>query len=191
MTFELYRPEIIPAKDAGLSTKELKLYLGVGRNSVAEIARRFGVEKMHGIYPEKVLWRQLFGVLPADDSTRSLLRESLVDINWVRKVTGVTNSTIRDNLRTGRWQYDRGVQLGDADAEQAPRMRRWLPALIRTRVLGSPVPSFEIVEPVPVPAPGSNPRCEPASPADAGDVFETLFASEAARPSNAENNNCQ
>lgn len=187
----LYRSLIIPANNAGLTTEELRRYLGVGRNSVVDVAKRLGVEKTHGIYSESVLWRQLFGVLPADDPARSLLRESLADINWVRKVTGVPNSTIRDNLRTGRWQYDRGVQLGDADAEQAPRMRRWLPALIRSRVLGTPTPNFEIVESVPVSAPPSNPRCEPASPADADDVFATLFASEAARPSNAENNNSQ
>ena len=191
MTFELYRAKVVPAKAAGLSTEELRLYLGVGRNNVRDIAGRFGLEKMHDIYPEHILWRQLFGVLPADDLASNLLRESLADIHWVRCITGVPNSTIRDNLRTGRWQYDRGVQLGKANSEHAPRMRRWLPALIRTRVLDTPTPNFEIVEPVPVSAPGSNPRCEPASPADADDVFATLFASEAARPSNAENNNSQ
>lgn len=142
MPFELYRKPIVPASPAGLSTHELKLYLGVGRNNVSKIAHHFGIEKLHGIYPERVVWRQIFGVSPDDDVATDALREPLADINWVASATGVPISTMRGHLRSGHWQYDSGVQLGDETKSCSPRLRRWIPALIRNRRLGCPPPLF-------------------------------------------------
>lgn len=180
MSFKLFREPIIPASPAGLSTDELRRYLGVGRNNVTPIARRFGIEKLHGIYPEIVVWRQLFGLTPDDDAAQAVLREPLVDINWVSQATGVPQSTIRDHLRSGRWKYDRGVQLGDEKTPPSPRLRRWIPAQIRNRRCGSPRPAFTSVAPLPV-IPGSA-DTRPATPTGrtddrpSEDVFTALFA---------------
>jgi len=184
MRFELFREPIIPASAAGFTTEELRLYLGVGRNNVAPIARRFGIEKLHGIYPESVIWRQLFGLGPGDDIARAALREPLADIGWLSKATGVPQSTIRDHLRSGRWKYDRGVQLGDEKTTPSPRLRRWIPALIRNRRCGSPRPAFTSVAPLPV-IPGSA-DTRPATPTGrtdgrpSEDVFTALLADPAA-----------
>lgn len=180
MSFELYRKPIIPASPAGLSTDELRRYLGVGRNNVSAIAQRFGIENLHGIYPESVVWRQLFGLTPDDDAARAALREPLADINWVSCATGVARSTIRDHLRSGTWQYDRGVQLGDDGKTQVPRLRRWIPALIRSRRFASPVPDFSSIPPLPV-TPGGDIRpgvlrVETTGAQPSEDVFATLLA---------------
>lgn len=150
MPFELYRKPVVPASPAGLSTDELRLYLGVGRNNVSKIAHRFGIEKMHGIYPESVVWRQIFGVSPGDDAAADALREPLADINWVASATGVPTSTMRGHLQSGQWKYDRGVQLGHKSKLRTPRLRRWIPALIRSRRLGCPSPLFKPIAPLPV-----------------------------------------
>lgn len=114
MPFELYREPLIPASDAGYTTDELRRYLGVGRNTVTPILRRFGIRKLHGIIPEIVLWRQIFGLAPEGDAALQALREPLADITWVSRVTRVPMSTPRGHLRTGCWDYDPGIQLGDA-----------------------------------------------------------------------------
>lgn len=184
MSFELFRAPITPASPAGLTTEELKLYLGVGRNNVASIARRFGIEKLHGIYPERVVWRQLFGVGPEDEAAQAALREPLVDINWVSRATGVPPSTIRDHLRSKQWKHDFGVQLGDQRAKASPRLRRWVPALIRNRVRGAPPPTFADVAPLPVTPDGAS--AHPAFSAEnsdhrpSEDLFAALFSEPAA-----------
>ncbi|MBL3702121.1 hypothetical protein GI582_05345 [Sulfitobacter sp. BDSS02] len=179
MRFELFQEPIVPASAAGFTTEELRRYLGVGKNSVALIAQRVGIENLHGIYPECIVWRQLFGLGAADEIALAALREPLADINWVSKATGVPQSTIRDHFRSGRWQYDRGVQLGDEDGAKPPRLRRWLPALIRNRTLGSPLPAFTRVASLTVTPgdPGEGPAFPPENADDpsSADVFTALF----------------
>ena len=195
MPFELFHEPIVPASAAGLTTEELRRYLGVGRNNVAPIARRFGIEKLHGIYPERIVWRQLFGLRPDDEAALAALREPLADINWVSKATGVPQSTIRDHLRSDHWRYDAGVQLGDVSELSSPRLRRWISALIRNRSCGSSLPAFESIPRVPftprnIDAHRPSPDTQPPSPdthidcpADrtgdqtSEDVFSALFSS--------------
>ncbi|AFO92746.1 hypothetical protein D1822_15225 [Phaeobacter inhibens] len=182
MPFELYRKPIVPASPAGLSTHELKLYLGVGRNNVSKIAHHFGIEKLHGIYPERVVWRQIFGVSPDDDVATDALREPLADINWVASATGVPISTMRGHLRSGHWQYDSGVQLGDETKSCSPRLRRWIPALIRNRRLGCPPPLFNPIASLPVTSVSDAKQTDllsetvEAEPAE--DVFSLIFEQE-------------
>lgn len=188
MPFELFHEPIVPASAAGLTTEELRRYLGVGRNNVIPIARRFGIEKLHGIYPESIVWRQLFGLRPDDEAALAALREPLADINWVSKATGVPQSTIRDHLRSEHWRYDAGVQLGDVSKMPSPRLRRWIPALIRTRSCGSPLPAFESIPWIPVtpetanahpPSPDTHLDCPAPGTGDrtSKDVFSALFSS--------------
>ena len=193
MRFELFHAPIVPASTAGLTTQELRRYLGVGKNNVALIARRFGIENLHGIYPECIVWRQLFGLAPDDEAAQAALREPLADINWLSTATGVPQSTIRDHLRARRWSYDRGVQLGDRNGTQARRLRRWIPALIRHRTCGSPLPSFTRIAPHPLnwgsadthspswtthpPFPAEGTGEEPSE-----DVFSALFSDAATAP---------
>lgn len=148
MPFENYRDPIIPVSPAGLTRAELQRYLNVGRNNVTPITLRFGIECIHGLYPEAVIWRQLFGVEPADDAARDHLREQLADINWVAWMTGVPCSTVRNAVSNASWHYDIGVQLGADRASAAPRLRRWLPTLIRCRALGDMPPSLIPVTPI-------------------------------------------
>ncbi len=187
MQFELFREPIIPASPAGFTTEELRRYLGVGRNNVTPIMRRFGIEKLHGIYPESVVWRQLFGLGADDAAAQAALREPLGDINWVSQATSVPKSTIRDHLRSGHWKYDRGIQLGNEATIPSPRLRRWIPALIRNRICGSPLPAFTSIPALPV-APGSanghssspvtspEPRLVDTGDQPSEDVFAALFA---------------
>lgn len=142
MSFKLFHEPIIPTCPAGFTTEELRRYLGVGRNNITPIVRRFGIQKLHGIYPERVVWRQLFGLGAEDAVAQEALREPLVDINWVSRATGVPQSTIRGHIRSERWNYDYGIQLGDKTTIPSPRLRRWIPALIRNQVCGSPLPVF-------------------------------------------------
>lgn len=187
MQFSLFRAPIVPANAAGLSTEELRRYLGVGRNMVTSVARRFGIEKLHGIYSERVVWRQLFGLAPDTDAAEAALREPLADINWVSNATGVPQSTIRDHLASGAWKYDRGTQLGAEDATHPPRLRRWIPALIRSRVCGSPLPQFSCIAPLavsadstemnfPRPATSSAPQAEQPEDGPHDDLFLALLA---------------
>jgi len=179
MTFELYSKPIVPANPAGLTTDELRRYLNVGRNNVGVIAPRFGIEKLHGIYPEVVVWRQLFGLTPDNDVALAALREPLANVQWVSSATGVPTSTIRDHLRSKRWQYDFGVQLGDVSEILNPRLRRWIPALIRSRRLASPAPSFKRIAPLHVHrADGTEqaiPPVETVETEPAKDLFSSLF----------------
>jgi hypothetical protein len=176
MTFELYRKPIIPANPAGLSTDELRRYLNVGRNNVSAVAHRFGIEKLHGIYPEVIVWRQLFGLSADDDIATSALREPLADINWVSRATGVPQSTVRDHLRSKQWQYDGGVQLGEVSETQKPRLRRWIPALIRSRRLASPAPAFSRITPIPVNAGNEKKQTVFLTGTDETQPDEDLFA---------------
>lgn len=179
MPFELYREPLIPASDAGYTTDELRRYLGVGRNTVTPILHRFGIRKLHGIIPEIVLWRQIFGLAPEGDAALQALREPLADITWVSRVTRVPMSTLRGHLRTGCWDYDPGIQLGDATCGSPPRLRRWIPALIRSHRLGMQPPHFAHVPPrAQLPDDGSTPlgtdRDGEGKPAFE-DAFSALF----------------
>lgn len=197
MSFDLFHDPIIPANPAGLTSGEMQRYLGVGKNNVSAVARRFGIGKLHGLYPEPIIWRQLFGIAPEDEDARAFLREPLADCLWVSQATGVPRSTLRGCLRSGDWQYDDGVQLGKDDPEKPPRLRRWIPALIRTVVLGSPAPAFATVTPNPKRSSPDQDReqslcSEPAENTVAeveSSVFSALFATPGEKPDSAENNN--
>ncbi|MGJ8546661.1 MAG: hypothetical protein ACSHWZ_14540 [Sulfitobacter sp.] len=155
MPFELFRKPIIPCNLAGLTTTELRQYLNVGRDALSPILLRFGITKLHGIVPEVVLWRQLFGLEPSDQAARDALREPLADVRWVSQATGVPMSTLRHHLRNERWQYDPGIQLGEETGSTAPRLRRWIPSLIRNQRLGSATPNFCVVAPLAPPSVGT------------------------------------
>ncbi len=180
MSFKLFREPIIPASPAGLSSDELRRYLGVGRNNVTPIARRFGIAMLHGIYPESVVWRQMFGLEPSDDAARAALREPLADINWTSQATGVPPSTLRAHLRSGTWKYDGGFQLGDDQTKPAPRLRRWIPAFVRSRALGFPPPAFTSISPLRLTLGGdvtqAIPPLETADVQPSEDVFSALFS---------------
>ena len=180
MPFELFQPALVPHSSAGLTTEELRRYLGVGRNTITPVAQRFGIEKLHGVYPEYVVWRQLFGVVADNDAAQAALREPLADLNWLSNATGVPSSTIRDHLRRGNWQYDNGIQLGDETMPSPPRLRRWLPALIRSDLCGIPLPQFTRIQPRPVPLNSPDPRPpvaqESCTEQPSDDVFAALLS---------------
>lgn len=188
MPFECYRDPIIPVSPAGLTRAELQRYLNVGRNNVTPITQRFGIECVHGLYPEAVIWRQLFGVEPTDDTARDHLREQLADINWVAWMTGVPCSTVRNAVSNASWHYDIGVQLGADSASAAPRLRRWLPTLIRCRALGVRPPPLIPVTPI-----ADRARHAPATTVDllqdsSDSIFAALFQASADCREDTQNN---
>lgn len=175
MPFELFREAIIPCNPAGLTTTELRQYLNVGRDALSPILLRFGITKLHGIVPEVVLWRQLFGLEPSDQATKDALREPLADVRWVSQATGVPMSTLRHHLRNGRWQYDPGIQLGEETGSTAPRLRRWIPSLIRNQRLGSAPPDFRAVGPLAPPSTDTG-IAKASTRAEADTPLEDLFS---------------
>lgn len=176
MPFELFREPIVPCNPAGLTTTELRQYLNVGRDALSPILRRFGITMFHGIVPEVVLWRQLFGLEPSDQAATDALREPLADVRWVSQATGVPMSTLRHHLRNGRWQFDPGIQLGDETGSSTPRLRRWIPSLIRNQRLGSAPLNFCSVAPLAPPSTDTG-IATAAAPAEADkQPLEDLFS---------------
>lgn len=132
MAFKLYLDPVIPESPLGLCRCELQTYLGVGRNEVTPIARRFQLEKVRGHYPDLAIWRQLFGLAPVCAVGTALLRERLVPIGWVSAITKIPQSTIRSHIHSGSWEFPAGVQLGDPGKSAPARLRRWRPDEIRS-----------------------------------------------------------
>lgn len=176
MSFELFKEPLITASDAGYTTDEVRRYLGVGRNNITPILRRFGIQKQHGIVPEAVLWRQIFGLIPENDAALLALREPLADIGWVSRATGVPMSSLRDRLRSGRWAYDAGIQLGDTTGGGPPRLRRWIPALIRSHRLGVQPPDFNHVPPLPHRPEDGCSHSASSRDGQSGPAFESAFS---------------
>lgn len=182
MPFKLFNEPIVPVNPAGLTTGELQHYLNVGRNTVSPVLLRLGISRVHGIVPEAILWRQLFGIVPEDEEAQMALREPLVDINWVSQATGTPMSTLRDHLRTDRLQYNPGVQLGERTRTAPPRLRRWMPCIIRSQMLASQLPNFAKTPPFPLPVSEDFPTmataAEEAAEQHSRDVFSLLWTIE-------------
>lgn len=122
---------------------ELGIWLGVSRNSVAEIAERFGLCAMEGRYPEAEVYRKILGIEPRDDQDRDLLRRPLEGSGWLSRKTGVPASTIRAKVRKGTFAYPLGVQLSEtSDGGAKPRSRRWIPCVIEPLAEGKAPPDF-------------------------------------------------
>lgn len=122
---------------------ELGTWLGVSRNSVAEIAERFGLRAIEGRYPEAEVYRKILGIEPRDDQDRDLLRRPLEGTGWLSRKTGVPASTVRAKVRKGTFAYPLGVQLSETSEGGAePRSRRWIPCLIESLAEGMALPDF-------------------------------------------------
>lgn len=128
---------------------ELGDWLGVSRNSVPEIAERFGLKRSEGNYPEADVWRKILGIDPRHEADRELLRRPLAASEWVARKTGTPPSTLRSKVKQGTFEYPLGVQLGEAsDDRGAPRSRRWIPCIIDALSDGRQPPDFREVRPL-------------------------------------------
>ncbi|MGR3454604.1 hypothetical protein [Pseudooceanicola sp.] len=141
-TRENFRP-----RDPGfLSPGELGTWLGVSRNSVADIAERFGLHSIEGRFPEAEVFRKILGIDPRDEQDRVRLRRPLEGARWLSRRTGVPASTVRAKIRKGTFGYPLGVQLSETSDDGAePRSRRWLPCVIDAIAEGKAPPDFEQV----------------------------------------------
>ena len=176
----------ISPKTPGLLTrKELAAYLNVDCDAIPDIARRFGLTILEDHFVERVVWKQILGLAPADDEAAGLLRQQLQDIAWVSRRVGKAPSTIRDKIRMGTFEYSHGVQLGAIIAgKSAPRTRRFIPSLIAAQRIGDPAPDFRAVAARPVP-PGDM-ETQPTDPPDQSDAASVPGAS--AEASGSKNN---
>ena len=122
---------------------ELGTWLRVSRNSVAEIAKRFGLRPIEGRYSEAEVYRKILGIELRDDQDRELLRRPLEGTGWLSRKTGVPASTVRAKVSKGTFAYPLGVQLSETSKGGAePRSRRWIPCLIEPLVEGRVPPDF-------------------------------------------------
>lgn len=129
------------------SCKELAIWLGVSRNSIDEIALRFRLTAIEGLYPEANVWRKIFSINPRHEDDRRILRDPLQGSGWVARRIGVPSSTVRAKIRKGTFEYPTGVQLADPQSGGgSPRSRRWIPCIIEALADGSEPPDFEYIE---------------------------------------------
>lgn len=125
---------------------ELGIWLGVSRNSVADIAMRFGIRAIEGRFPETAVYRKILGIDPRDDQDREQLRRPLASVRWLSRKTGVPASTIRARVRTGKFGYPLGVQLSEpSEGGAKPRSRRWIPCVIDALAEGKEPPNFVVI----------------------------------------------
>ncbi|UWQ48973.1 hypothetical protein K3720_13725 [Leisingera caerulea] len=125
------------------SKTELSEWLGVSRNSVAGIAKRFGLREIESLFPEADVWRKILGVEPRHEEDRVLLRRPLQDSTWFARQTGIPPSTIRAKIREGTLEYPHGVQLSEeSEAGGPPRSRRWVACVIEALADGKTAPAF-------------------------------------------------
>ncbi|MFZ3584857.1 hypothetical protein ACOI1H_22290 [Loktanella sp. DJP18] len=129
------------------SGKELAIWLGVSRNSIPDVAERFRITSIEGLYPEADVWRRILMISPRHEDDRRLLRKPLQGSVWLARRTGVPSSTVRAKIRKGTFEYPRGVQLSEAKEDGGPpRSRRWIPCIIEALADGRQPPEFEYVE---------------------------------------------
>ena len=134
---------------------ELGVWLGISRNSVGDVAERFGLHAIDGRYPEAEVYRKILGIDPRDDQDRERLRRPLEGAGWLSRKTGVPASTARAKVRNGTFGYPHGVQLsGVSEGGAEPRSRRWIPCVIEALSEGKEPPEFVrvIYEPTDAPA---------------------------------------
>ncbi|WP_206742596.1 hypothetical protein [Leisingera sp. ANG-S3] len=130
-------------KKGFFSKTELAVWLGVSRNSVTAIAKRFGLREIESLFPEADVWRKILGVDPRCEEDRVLLRRPLQDSTWFARQTGIPPSTIRAKIREGTLEYPHGVQLSEeSEAGGAPRSRRWVACVIEGLADGKTAPAF-------------------------------------------------
>lgn len=121
----------IQQAEAGWFTRrELKAYLGVGKNAVAAIADRFSLTDVEGYFDERDVWRRILHLEPVHDRGAHLLRIPLRDIRRVAGQLGKAPSTIRNKIARGAFPFGSGVQLGALNADCGPRLRRWCAPLL-------------------------------------------------------------
>jgi hypothetical protein len=116
----------IQQAEAGwFNRRELQQYLGVGKNAVAAIADRFGLNCIDGSYDERDVWRRILDLEPVHDHGVHLLRMPLRDIHWIAGRVGKAPSTVRNEIASGAFRFGRGVQIAATDTGRDARTRRW------------------------------------------------------------------
>jgi hypothetical protein len=129
-------PPIQQAEAGWFSRRELRAYLGVGKNAVRAIADRFGLTDVEGCFDERDVWRRILHLEPVHDRGAHLLRIPLRDIRWVAGQLGKASSTIRNEIARGAFPFGSGVQLGALNADGGPRLRRWCAPVFHAERLG-------------------------------------------------------
>ncbi len=137
--FQLRRPGFFTAAELGT-------WLAVSRNSVVDIAERFGLRAIDRRFPEAEVYRKILGIDPRDEQDRARLRRPLEGVGWLSRRTAVPASTIRAKVRDGTFGYPLGVQLSEPSHNGVePRSRRWIPCIIDALAEGMEPPAFEQV----------------------------------------------
>jgi hypothetical protein len=134
---------VIQKRPGFFTRSELSRWLGASRNSVQEIARRFNIRSIEGLYPEDEIFRKVLGIAVNGDAERALLRVPLKNARWVSRETGVPGSTLRRKVREGSFAYTCGIQLGAVSTDGcAARSRRWIPCIVQALARGEEPPHF-------------------------------------------------
>ena len=158
------RSAFTPREPGFFAQSELATWLGVSRNSVADIADRFGLRPLEGRFPEAEVYRKILRIDPRDDHDRDCLRRPLEGSGWLSRTTGVPASSIRSRVRNGSFDYPLGVQLSETSEGGAePRSRRWIACVIEALADGREPPSFAQVGGEPTATPREMPGCADGS----------------------------
>lgn len=132
-----------------MSTAELAAWAGIGKNSVPQLVKRFGIRELTGNtksrrYPVHSVLRAILGITPKTSGDLEQLLIPLQKSSWVAQVTGLSVSAINAAACENRNNLPLPVTLTATGPDQAAaRGRRWLPAQIEAHLYGEPIPFLE------------------------------------------------
>jgi hypothetical protein len=140
-------PSPSPLKTPGvMSTAELAAWAQIGRNTVPQLVRRFGIRELTGNaknhrFPVHDVLRKVLGVTPQTPEDMERLLIPLQKVSWVSQVTGLSVSAISASVCEKRGPLPYPIQLSVTGQDQAPaRGRRWVPSQIKAHLRGDPIP---------------------------------------------------
>lgn len=140
-------PSPSPLKTPGvMSTAELAAWAQIGRNTVPQLVRRFGIRELTGNaknhrFPVHDVLRKVLGVNPQTPEDLERLLIPLQKVSWVSQMTGMSVSAISASVCEKRGSLPSPIQLSVTGKDQAPaRGRRWVPAQIEAHLRDDPIP---------------------------------------------------
>ena len=125
-----------------MTTAELAAWLQIGKNSVPQLAARFGIREITGNaknhrFPVHNVLRKILGVTPQTPEDLQSLLVPLQKVSWVSLMTGLSVSAISANVCEKRGAPPAPIELTVTGQDQAPaRGRRWIPAQIEAHLRG-------------------------------------------------------